>query len=251
MNKVVVKEFDKRLLVVDIMLYCIFIITGFILLNFESMDMLNPIEYASPLFYVFAFFSILAYFTNRRKGNYELLIFGFINIIVATFILIYQAYPDSGFILSDAILIYSLAIVLNKGYHCAVLLRQRDINFFIKVSVTILLLFLGVFVVSSLYNKVEAGIIIIGYYFIVFGLLSLIEPLMEILIKNKKVEKAMRGVLSYEKESKTDKKLKEVKSHKPEKQEEEKEEVEEVKEEKPKTESTKKTKTKNKSKKRK
>ena len=158
-----------------------------------------------------------------------MLIFGFINIIVATFILIYQTYPNTGFILADAVLIYSLAIVLNKGYHCAVLLKEKDINFFIKVSITILLLFLGVFVVSSLYTKTDAGIMIIGYYFIVFGLLSLIEPFMEILIKNKKIEKKMNLILSYDKKKPTsEKKLKEVKIQKPEKQE--KEEVEDKEE---------------------
>ena len=218
MNKVVVKELERKLLVIDIMLYCVFITVGFILLNFPSIDALSPIEYASPLFYMFAFFSLLAYFVNRRKGNYELLMFGFINVIVASFILIYESYPDSGFILADAVLVYSLAIVLNKGYHCGVLLKERNVNFYIKVSVTILLLFLGVFVVSSLYNKIEVGSMILGYYFIVFGLLSLIEPLMEILTNNKDVEKMMLGILSYGEEDtkKPEKKIKEIKKQKPE-----------------------------------
>ena len=219
MNKVVLKEFEKRLLVIDIMLYCVFIVVGFFLIKIPVFETLNTVEYASALFYMFAFFSLLAYFANRREGNYELLMFGFINVCVASFILIYEGYPDFGFILADGVLIYSLGNVLNKGYNCGILLKEKNINFFIKVSVTILLLFLGVFAVSSLYTKPEAGNMILGYYFVIFGLLSLIEPLMEIIMKNQRVEKLVNGFMSNgveeEKEEKHEKKVKEVKKQKP------------------------------------
>ena len=219
MNKVVLKEFEKRLLVIDIMLYCLFIVVVYFLIKIPIFETLNTVEYASALFYMFAFFSLLAYFANRREGNYELLMFGFINVCVASFILIYECYPDFGFILADGVLIYSLGNVLNKGYNCGILLKEKNINFFIKVSVTILLLFLGVFAVSSLYTKPEAGNMILGYYFVIFGLLSLIEPLMEIIMKNPKVEKLVNSFMSYgveeEKEEKQEKKVKEVKKQKP------------------------------------
>ncbi len=228
MNKVVLKEYEGKLLIIDIMLYCMFIVVGFVLLNFPLIDKINPMEYAAPLFYMFAFFSLLAYFLNRKKGDYELLIFGFINVCVASFILIYESYPDCGFILADAVLIYSIANVLNKGYHCGKLLQQRNTNFFIKTAVTVLLLFLGVFVVSSLYTKVEAGSMILGYYFVILGLLSLFEPLMEILMKNQKIEKIMLDFLANEtvsdkeknqtkkvtKKEENKKPIKEVKNHK-------------------------------------
>ena len=198
MKKIVIKEFDKTLLILDIMLYCVFVTIGFILLNFSEIELLNPMEYASPLFYMFGFFSLLTYFLNRREGNYELLIFGFINVCVASFVFIYTSYPDSGFILADAVLIYSIANVINKGYYSIQLLKEKNINFFPKISITILLLFLGVFVVSSLYNKIEVGSLILGYYFIIFGLLSLLEPLISILTKNEKLEKAVLEFLAYE-----------------------------------------------------
>lgn len=198
MKKIVIKEFDKAYLIVDIMLYTVFVVTGFILLNFSDIELLNPIRYASPLFFMFGFFSLLAYFLNRREGEYELLIFGFINVCIAAFILIYVSFPNSAFIMADAVLVYSLANVINKGYSCKALLEKKDINFFPKVSVTILLLLLGVFVVSSLYTKIEVGSLILGYYFIIFGLLSLLEPLITILTRNVKLENYIMDFLSYE-----------------------------------------------------
>ncbi len=197
MKKEIIKEYDGRLLILDIMLYCIIATAGFILLNLSNVEMLDPVKYAPSLLFVFGFFSLLVYFANRKRGDYELLIFGFINVCVASFILFYTSYPDSGFILADAVLIYSIANVINKGYSCKNLIGKKDINFFPKVSITILLLILGVLVVSSIYNKVEVGSLILGYYFIIFGLLSLLEPLVMILTKNVKVENFILDFLSY------------------------------------------------------
>ena len=215
MKKEVLKEFDRTILVIDIMLYCVFITVGFVLLHFSEIELINPLKYASPLFYMFGFFSLLAYFLNRRKGDYELLIFGFINVCVGSFVLIYMSFPDTGFILADAVLIYSIANVINKAFNCKRLLIEKDINFFTKAEVAILLLFLGVFVVSSLYTKVEVGSLILGYYFIVFGLLSLLEPLMAVLVKNIKIENKILEFLAYEEdEAEVTPKVKEVKSKK-------------------------------------
>ena len=198
MNKIVIKEFDKTYLILDIMMYTVFVVTGFILLNFSEIELLNPIKYASPLFFMFGFFALLTYFLNRREGDYESLLFGFINVCLGAFVLIYVSFPNSAFIMADAVLVYSIANVINKGYHCKLLLEKKDINFFPKVAVTILLLLLGVFVVSALYTKIEVGSLILGYYFIIFGLLSLLEPLIAILTKNVKLESYILEFLSYE-----------------------------------------------------
>ena len=223
MKKVVLKEKNNKFLGVDIVLYALFTFIGYILLNLESTELVNLslTEYTYTLFYVFGFFSLFAYFANRVEDDYEFLIFGFINVCVGTFIMIYSNYPDAGFILADAVLIYSIANVINKGYACKRLLEKKSINFFPKAAITIMLLFLGVFVVSALYSKVEVGTIILGYYFVIFGLLSLLEPLIGIIGKNAKVEKYILNMVSYS----LDEKKEEVKK------EETKEEKKEVKEE--------------------
>ena len=203
-EQTVLKEFTKPIYAIDAVLYGIFVVLGFILLNFSEIGLNDPTKYAPFLFYGLAFFIILAYFLNRRKGDYELLLFGLINVIVATFILINMYGLAGRYVMSDAVLIYSIAIVINKGIACQRLLESKNINFFAKIAVTILLLILGVFVVSSLYNKIEVGILILGYYFIIFGLLSLLEPLMAILSQNKAFEDYMFEVLAYDREEKED-----------------------------------------------
>ena len=83
MRRRVVKEFDKTIYSIDIMLYAIMGIVGYMLLQFSSMSNLDTEQYIIGIFFIFGFISLLAYFLNRRKGDYEFLFFGAINIIVA------------------------------------------------------------------------------------------------------------------------------------------------------------------------
>ena len=154
MNKVIIKESGKKHISVEIVLYILYSAVGFVLLNLSDIGMKNPVSFIPTIFYIFAFLSLFCYFINRRNDDYELLLLGVINVLVGTFIMYYTNYPNKGFIMADAVLIYALANVLNSGYTCHKLVGKRDLNFFPKVSITTLLLFLGFFVVASLYNKI-------------------------------------------------------------------------------------------------
>ncbi len=217
MKKEIIKETDKTLIGLDIMLYTIYAVVGYVLLRVSDMITFDPIDCASPLLYMFGFFSLLAYFLNRRRDDYEQLFFGFINIVTATFLLVNAYYPNTGFVMADAMLIYSISIVLNKGYHAKKMLEKGDINFFVKLPMTVILTVLGVLVVANIYNKIDVGNTILGYYFLVFGLISLLEPLMYILLSNNGIA-AWLTMLTLEetKETKTSpRKVKEIVNKKP------------------------------------
>ena len=197
MNKVIIRESKKKHVSVEIVLYILYACVGFILLNLNEIGMKNPVKFIPTILYIFAFLSLFCYFINRRDDDYELLLLGVINVLVGSFVMYYTNYPNEGFIMADGVLIYALANVLNSGYTCHKLVAKRDLNFFPKVSITTLLLFLGFFVVASLYNKIEIGTLILGYYFVAFGLLSLLEPFSSILINNRKLQKKLFEFLSY------------------------------------------------------
>ena len=217
MNKVVIKELEKRYLIVEILLYLMYAVTGFALLGVCKDKLFDVMDYAYAFFYSLAFFTLLAYFINRRPINYELLFLGLINVCVGSFVLAYMAFPSGGFILSDAVLVYAICNVINKLYHCKKMIEERDINFFPKIAVTIMLFFIGVVVVSELYTKISAGILILGYYFAVFGLLSMLEPLTKVLSNNKSIKEFVFNFLSYnDREEKKEKVVvKEIETEKP------------------------------------
>ena len=213
MKKEIVKEFRKEQVWIKVVYYGLFTLVGFALLRFSDQGITNPIKYVPMIFYCFAFLTILTYFANRIKGDYELLYFGLINVVVGTFVLVNIYYPNSGFILSDAVLLYSILNVINSGYACIRELQERKLSFFMKTAITFMLLFLGVFVVSALYDKVEFGTLILGYYFSAFGLLYLLSVFTNVVLSNKKTQKKILDYITYEDEKEEEEKpKKEVKA---------------------------------------
>ena len=200
MNRVVLKEFKKEYILIKIVFYGLFALVGFELLHFSNIGFTNPIKYVPFIFYTFAFLSLLTYFGNRIKGEYELLYFGLINVVVGTFTLVNNLYPDSGFILADAVLLYSILNVINGGYTCIKLFKERNLSAFMKTAITIMLLFMGVFVVSAIYDKVEFGTLILGYYFVAYGLIYLLEIFVNVVIGNKSLQRKILSYIDFEKD---------------------------------------------------
>lgn len=216
MNKVVIKELDKTFLGIDLMLYCIYVVMGYILIGFPEVEILNPMEYSPVLFFMFGFFSLVAYFLNRRVGNYEYLFLGLINVMVATFVLVHAFFGNDALLMALAISIYSLSIILNKSYYLVHMLKNKDINFYPKTITVILLIFIGLLTVSPIFAKYAAANMILGYYLMAFGLVNLLEVLLTILIRNPRLDNALTSIFGLAPVKTTKKKvvLKEIKKKK-------------------------------------
>lgn len=212
-QKEVLKEFKKPYIAIDLMLYSIYVVIGFIILKFPQIEVLEPMDYVVPLFYMFSFFGLLAYFVNRRKNDYEFLALGLINIVAASYVIVNSFYPSSSFIIGSTILLYSISNVLNKGYHTRLLMKNNSILFLPKFATTILLALLGVLVVFSLYDNTDVQTMILGYYFMAFGLLNLIEPFLTIIITNPKLSKQIKT--PEEKEVREKKTVRPIRTKKP------------------------------------
>lgn len=216
MKKVVIKELDKTFLGIDLMLYCIYVVMGYILIGFPEVEILNPMEYSPVLFFMFGFFSLIAYFLNRRVGNYEYLFLGLINVMVATFVLVHAFFGNDALIMALVISIYSLSIILNKSYYLVHMLKNKDINFYPKTITVILLIFIGLLTVSPIFAKYAAANMILGYYLMAFGLVNLLEVLLTILIRNPRLDNALTSIFGLAPVKTTKKKvvLKEIKKKK-------------------------------------
>ena len=186
MKKKVLKEYDGILLGVDIIFYSIFVIIGSILLESQYLEHIKAVDYTMPIFYCLGFFSLVAYFVNRRPDDYEFLFFGLINIIIATYISNNNFY-DSSIILGRVICLYTLAVALNK---------KDDYDMIPNLISTILLTILGIFVSYHFINGMVIESILLGYYFIGFGVFGLLEPLLKILFRIPKVRNYLDEVFS-------------------------------------------------------
>ena len=198
MRRRVVKEFDKTIYAIDIMLYAIMGIIGYMLLQFSGMPNLDVEQYIIGIFFIFGFISLLAYFLNRRKGDYEFLFFGAINILVAVFIKLNAVHNDLNYIVSVSLLFYSLAYFLNKIIHVCKLVKEKNLNSIPKISVSLLVVVLTLVTMVTVYTKFDVAIMIYGYYFIGFALLSLIEVLLILLFNGKTFRKKLIDMLNYD-----------------------------------------------------
>ena len=205
--KRVVKEFDKSIYVIDIMFYTIMTAIGFFLLSSEVSAKLEIYQYTVSIFFIIAFFSLLSYFLNRRKDDYEFLYFGLINICVAAFILVNRISSDIYYIIGNSILFYVLSFGLNKIVSCYRLIKNKNLNYIPKTAITVLIVILSCFVIYELKGKIDVAYMIFGYYFIGFGLLSLIEVLLIILLNGKTFRKELIEVLNYDEVKPMEKKV--------------------------------------------
>lgn len=196
--KKVFREFDKSLYSIDIMLYSIMSFMGFFLLNLEISAEVEIYQYTISYFFIFAFFSILAYFLNRRKGDYEFLYFGLINICVSAFIMFNKTNTDIYYIIGNSIIFFILTYSLNKVISCYKLIKSKSINYLPKTAITILIVILSIILLVELKWKMDVAYMIFGYYFLGFGLLSLIEVLLIILFNGKTFRKELIYVLNYD-----------------------------------------------------
>ena len=216
MKKVLIKELDKAFLGIDLMLYCVYFVTGYIMIGFPEVEILKPIEYSPVLFFMFGLFSLIAYFLNRRTDNYEYLFLGLINVIVASFILVYAFFGNDALIMSLGVSLYSLLNILNKCYYLVKMLKNKDVNFYPKTITVILLIFIGFLIVSPLFTKYAAANMILGYYFMAVSLANLLEVLLTILIRNPRLDNALTSIfgLGPVEDTKKKVKLKEIKKKK-------------------------------------
>lgn len=210
-KKKVINEYDGVFLGIDILFYSIFIAIGIFILDFQFIDYVNSIDCAIEVFYILGFFSILSYFLNRRPNDYEFLFFGLINIITGLFISNNYNY-NSYDILGYAVCLYTLMVVLNKGYFAKKLLNNDSYDLFPKLIVTILLMMLGFFVTYHFLGGVTIENMLLGYYLVAFGLVGLLEPLFKIIFRIPIVEKFLDKILKEDKtkENKVKKDIKET-----------------------------------------
>ena len=179
MNRVVFKESDMHHLLIDIVLYSLIVLIGFIILF--SRCLLNTIY---PIFYSIAILSLTAYYANKNKNNYELLMFSLINIFVGTFTLLNHNFFSDNILISLCIFIYTVCNVANKWYYTYMIEENTNSYAIFKSSITILLLILGIVVTINSATNASIKHEFIGYYFIAFGILSLLEPLIKLFIRN-------------------------------------------------------------------
>lgn len=180
-------------ILVNIVLNLITMLIGIILMSYPAFGLLNPLYYISLVFYIFSFFTVIAYFLQRKNENYELLFLSLINILTATFMYLYQN-KTAAFMFGTSLLIFVLLNILNKGIYSLKFKSEKNYKWFFKLLEVTLIGVVGIFTIVNLYNEVSVITMMFGYFFVTYGIINMIEPLFELGIETKYFKKLLNEI---------------------------------------------------------
>jgi len=190
------KSIDLHL-IANLILSVIVLIMGIVIMIFKAFGLTDIILYVSVLFYIYAFFGIIAYFVKRREGDYELLLLSLINIVVATYMFVFQN-DNLPMILGSAMTVYTILIVANRGYKVLLQKSQNNFVWVIKFIMTFLLAFIGILTTINLFNETTVQTMMMGYYFIITGVLMTIESSIELFMTDRAFNKIVSKLVDDE-----------------------------------------------------
>lgn len=191
MKKSVLK--DKKILM-TLITYLVVFLVGVISMVFPAFGFNNPILYASVVFYIIAFFGIFGYFgSHDEPGDYELLFFSLGSIFAASYLFISE-FAKISFALGTGFLIFIVIVTLNRIYHIRKMKKSGSSLWMIKGISLILILFLSALTIQNFYRDLsDVKTVMMGYYFLTFGLLSAVELLTVTQISEKTFERILNG----------------------------------------------------------
>jgi len=203
--KKTIKNIDLNL-ISNLVLSIIVLLMGVMIMIFKSFGLIDIVLYISILFYIYAFFSTIAYFIRRKENDYELLLLSLINIITATFMFIFKE-DNAPMILGTGMTIFTILVVANRGLRVLQLKKENSFMWIIKFIVTFLIGFLGMLTMLNLFNEVTVQTMMFGFYFMSLGFMLIIESIIEIFITDDTFKKILSKIL----EDETNKNLEEIK----------------------------------------
>lgn len=171
------------LILIKGILYLTIVIIGMLLMSYPALGMIKPVYFVSMTFYAVSFFTILAYFIKRNKNNYELLLISLNNILIATFMFVFQS-EISNIVLGTSMIVYTLFNISIKGLYSYRYKSENNYMWSTKLIELVLLVLIGLLTAINLYSEMSVITLMFGYYFITYGIINLMEPVYCYLIES-------------------------------------------------------------------
>lgn len=173
---------------IDIVTYFLVLILGIIMVSLSFGKINNYVLFVMTFFYILSTILLISYFLCRKDNNYEKLFLSLVSAIM-TGILFYISDVKSIICLGVSLFIFIILVVIVKSIGIFVHHKNRGLNCEVKSIVTLFIVLTGVMTGYILTNQFFFQLIIFGYFFIVFGLLNLFEPIILILLDYEKITK--------------------------------------------------------------
>lgn len=189
-----------------LIVYLTMLMLGCITMIWPEVGFDRPTLYSAILFFIITFFSFCAYFYARyEENNYELLLSSLISVATASYLFAFN-YTKASYILGTGFLMFSLLNAIIRIYSIDKLKKENNSLWLFRVMILILVLFLSTLTIQNFY-RFESAVqtIMVGYYFISFGVISTLEIIVLLKLKPEVFDDILNG--KFEKLGKSRKKL--------------------------------------------
>lgn len=161
---------------IDIITYFLVIIVGIVIviLSFEKIE--NYVLFMTTFFYILTTLLFISYFSYRKENDYEKL---FLSLACAfmTGGLFFISDMKSLVCLGASLLIFVAFVMIIKSLNIFFHQKNKAMECEVKSIITLFLGLVGVVSGYILTHQALFQVVIYGYFFIVFGLISLFEPI--------------------------------------------------------------------------
>lgn len=186
-----IKKIFSKAYISYIILSVFLIGLGLFNLLFPYIGMEDLLFYTSMVFLLYAIVTFFCYMWARKEQDYELLLLTITNIIVGSFLFLCRD-GNVQVVLGTAIIAFYLQALGIRYNKLKLLKKQKDNTFYAKLTTTVLLTILTCLVAYNLYTDKTVQTMLYGYYFIVYGIIWLLDLVLYFVTNSEKFDKYIK-----------------------------------------------------------
>lgn len=198
------KQSIKSSVVCETILYVLYVVVGILMLMFPSFGISNQVFFISMIFLILAFFSFGLYFLNKKYSDYDMLYLSIINVAVGVYLYLFKNDTISS-TLAVSCLVFSVSFLISRAYNIYLLYQKNNYIWLVKIITTVLICFLGSLTTTNLFKELTVPVLMMGYFYLAFGVVCILEPIFELFISDKKFSKYVENLLNEDEKKATKK----------------------------------------------
>ncbi|HOP65539.1 MAG TPA: hypothetical protein PLX66_00725 [Bacilli bacterium] len=174
----------KRKQVYSLISALLILLIGVILLSFK--DLLSS---ANTLFYivmyVVAAIKLVEYFVTKEKGDYENLLITMVSVIAGTAGIVFN-FKDTPLVLSITLISWVSMLAIIKLIKVDYLMDRKNKMWYAEIITLGIFILVGILTSINLYFSSAVQTLMLGFFFLIMGILEVIYPLLDSFAKKNK-----------------------------------------------------------------
>lgn len=169
------------------------IIIGILNEIFPYIGMENIVRFISYIYFLFAVVTFLCYLYSRKDKDYEFIFLAVTSVIIGAFFYLVDD-VNTGVLLGTGVLSFGIQAICIKVYKIVNFYKNRNYLWLSNLTFTILLTLTTALISFNLFTTItEVHTMLFGFYFIVYGILYLLDLILGIYVKTENFKKFMHS----------------------------------------------------------